>query len=87
MQENQVPQIPEDARFVFVVRLYTSLYTKQGKVKRIDTDNRVKLLKDAVFTTLGVDDKMVFGDVVFKHDSEEEYAEVDICPYSRFDEP
>jgi hypothetical protein len=30
---------------------------------------------------------MVFGDVVFKHDSEEEYAEVDICPYSRFDEP
>jgi hypothetical protein len=36
---------------------------------------------------LGVDDKMVFGDVVFKYDSEEEYVEVDICPYSRFDEP
>jgi Holliday junction resolvase RusA-like endonuclease len=87
MQENQVTEIPEDARFVFVVRLYTSLYTKQGKVKRIDTDNRVKLLKDAVFTTLGVDDKMVFGDVVFKYDSDEDYVEVDICPYSRFDEP
>lgn len=47
------------------------LFTKAGEYKRIDTDNKVKLVKDCVAEVLGIDDKNICMDIVIKIDSEE----------------
>lgn len=67
------------------VTLYTQTENKgwlQGKAKnrykRVDVSNRVKLLEDAVFEALGVDDCLVFSLHVYKVSSDDEYVHVTI---------
>jgi Holliday junction resolvase RusA-like endonuclease len=51
------------------IHIYRSnWYTKAGKPNRNagDSDNRVKLLKDAIFNAIGIDDCCVFHDSIRK---------------------
>lgn len=52
--------------YVYVYR--PNWYTKVGKPNRNagDTDNRIKLLKDAIFNAIGIDDCCVFHDSIRK---------------------
>ena len=63
------------------ITLYTQTENKgwsQGKAKnrykRVDVSNRVKLLEDAVFESLDVDDSLVFSLHVYKVSSDDEYV-------------
>lgn len=58
------------------IRLYLPLCYKNGKVRRVDVSNRVKLLEDAVCEGLGVDDCRVRRLVVEKFDAHDERADV-----------
>lgn len=39
----------------------SSLFTQKGSLRRMDTDNREKMLQDALMTALGCDDSFVKG--------------------------
>lgn len=67
------------------VKLYTCVENKgwsEGKAKnrykRVDVSNRVKLLEDALFEALGVDDCLVFKLTVEKIDSDDEYVHINL---------
>ena len=67
------------------VKIYTRVENKgwsDGKVKnrykRVDISNRVKLLEDALFEALGVDDCLVFKLTVEKIDSDDEYVHINL---------
>ena len=49
----------------------------KSRYKRVDASNRVKLLEDALFSVLGVDDSLVFDLHVHKHPYDDEpYAHI-----------
>ena len=49
----------------------------KSRYKRVDASNRVKLLEDAIFSVLGVDDSLVFDLHVYKHQHDgEPYAHI-----------
>jgi len=60
-------------------------YPKKAKMryKRIDLSNRLKLLEDALFESLGTDDSHVFELSMSKHlrppDVEEDFCEIILC--------
>lgn len=67
------------------VKIYTSVENRgwlEGKAKnrykRVDVSNRVKLLEDALFEALGVDDCLVFKLTVEKIDSDNEYVHINL---------
>ena len=67
------------------IKLYTRVENKgwsEGKAKnrykRVDVSNRVKLLEDALFEALGVDDSLVFRLVVEKINSDDERVHVNL---------
>lgn len=43
-----------------VLEVVDDWFTKDGKVRRIDADNLIKLVQDAIFQNLDIDDSMVF---------------------------
>jgi len=74
-----------DKPLCLTVKLYTRTENKgwsEGKAKnrykRVDVSNRVKLLEDALFEALGVDDSLVFRLVVEKIDSYDEYVHINL---------
>lgn len=69
----------------FSVKLYTRVENKgwsEGKTKnrykRVDVSNRVKLLEDALFEALGIDDCLVFKLNVEKIDSDDEHVHINL---------
>jgi len=54
----------------FSIKVY-SKFINNGKVKRVDVDNYLKICQDAFFEAGGIDDKWVFGVSAEKINSEE----------------
>jgi Holliday junction resolvase RusA-like endonuclease len=50
--------------------------TAKGYYKQIDVDNRIKLLHDVVFKSIGVDDRNIFNISVMKKESNDERVEI-----------
>lgn len=67
----QLPENLQNIPLALKIVLEFPLYTKTGEFKRIDTDNKVKLVKDCVAEVLGIDDKNICMDIVIKINSEE----------------
>lgn len=61
-----------DALFFFHKK---SLFTLDGRVKKMDVSNRLKALHDALSTLMGVDDSLFFRVVAEKIQGDEEKAE------------
>lgn len=56
----------------------------KSRYKRIDVSNRAKLLEDALFSGLGVDDSLIFELVMRKHATQgEEYCHVILEEYEQ----
>ena len=51
-----------------------SMGKTKSRYKRVDVSNRVKLIEDAFFESIGVDDSQVFVLIVRKHNSDEQGA-------------
>jgi Holliday junction resolvase RusA-like endonuclease len=67
--------------FTLRITLGMALYFKNGKVRTFDASNRIKLLEDAVFDAIGIDDSRVRRLEVEKTESDYEFAEVEIVAY------
>lgn len=73
------------------VDLYFSAVENKGwpkkaksRYKRIDVSNRAKLLEDALFSVLGVDDSLVFELIMRKHATDgKEYCRVRLESYEQ----
>ena len=50
----------KDEKLKLSIGVVENWYTKQGKIKRKDVDNRIKFLQDCVFKALDIDDKYVW---------------------------
>lgn len=55
--------------------------TAKSRYKRVDVSNRVKLLEDAMFEVLGVDDSLIFSLYVTKRVGSTSAALVTLTPY------
>lgn len=53
----------------------------KNRYKRVDVSNRVKLLEDALFEALGVDDSLIFSLHVTKEAGDSPHARVTLTPY------
>ena len=71
-------EFPPNAFFEVTLRFFGEWFFKNGKVKRIDVQNLIKILLDALFERIGVDDSRIFGLAAFKEQSEEKKVEVRI---------
>lgn len=60
------------------ITVYVPLYYKNGKRRRFDASNRVKLLEDAVCAGLGIDDSAVLGIHAHKVDAAAESVGVEV---------
>jgi Holliday junction resolvase RusA-like endonuclease len=54
------------------------ILTKQGKTKRLDVDNRLKHLLDAVTTLIGIDDSLIWKGTFIKIPSENDDSSCDV---------
>jgi len=78
-------QLPEDLQktaLVLKIVLEFPIYTKAGDFKRVDTDNRVKLVKDCVAQVLGIDDKNICADIVIKVNREQNQCLVRVYEFN-----
>ena len=60
------------------IKYFGNWYCKNGNVRRVDGPNLDKVLFDAIFERLGLDDSLVFFWQGRKECGEEEYTEVEI---------
>ena len=60
------------------IEIYEDWYCKNLSVKKKDIANREKFLVDAVFDSLGLDDKFIFEESIKKIQSDEEKAIINI---------
>lgn len=66
------------------IKYYGHWYCKNGNVRIVDAPNLEKILFDAIFERLGLDDSLIFFWQGRKEESEEEYTEIEI---SEVEEP
>jgi len=71
-------EFPPNAFFEVSLRFYGNWFFKNGKVKRADVQNLIKILIDALFERIGVDDSRIFAIAAFKEQSEVRKVEVRI---------
>lgn len=81
-----MPQVfSEEHKLKLTVDLYFSAVENSGwskgkaknRYKRIDVSNRAKLLEDALFSGIGIDDSLIFELIMRKHATDgEEYCHV-----------
>jgi Holliday junction resolvase RusA-like endonuclease len=65
---NFVKEIQEKP-LVLTIQMYMlkdKLYTKKGTIKKMDVDNKIKCVQDAVCKMLGIDDSQIFRVVAEK---------------------
>ena len=62
----------------FNADVYTQVYFKNGKVRKIDLQNMEKCLIDAVCEKLGIEDEFIFQKFTRKLDSDKDRIEVEI---------
>lgn len=62
----------------FKADVYTQVYFKNGKVRKLDLQNLEKCLIDAVCEKLGIGDEFIFEKYARKIDSDEDKIEVEI---------
>lgn len=65
----------------FAVFAHEKLFTVNNKLEPLDSDNRLKPAKDAIFTILCLDDKHVFRDEIEKITGDKEQMIVRITEY------
>lgn len=68
-----VPEcMTKDKKLYIRIEMFENWICKNGEVSRKDIDNRTKFLIDAVFDALGIDDKYIFEEHIYKIQSETE---------------
>ena len=66
-----------DTLFSIDIEIHDNWYTKQGKVKRKDVQNLDRLLIDAIFNKIGIDDSHIFVERISKvHNPKESFTKV-----------
>ena len=65
-------EIPDEAKITIIIKYHDNWYYKNGKLKRKDVQNMDKLIIDAIFKRLGVDDSHVWCNVNVKVQNMEE---------------
>jgi len=63
------------------VEIHENWLTKKGEIKKKDISNREKFLIDAIFDTLGIDDKFIFENILRKIQDKDEFAMIRIKRY------
>lgn len=58
------------------------LYCKDGRVKKLDSSNRIKAVQDCLFNILGLDDKFVFAGSFEKLSGELEACNIVLSPHT-----
>ena len=71
--------VPIDKPLKVVCSIHEDWYYKNGSIKRADVANREKFIVDAVFDSIGIDDRNIFENSFIKvQDSENEFSEIEI---------
>ena len=69
-------EIVDDADYAVLYLFYMERYHKNGTLKKIDADNRIKYCQDKVADLMGIDDKYLVLPIAFPVDNRDERTEV-----------
>lgn len=69
-------EMVDDADYAILYLFYMVRYYKNGTLKRVDVDNRIKYCQDKVADLMGIDDKYLVLPIAFPVDDEYEHTEV-----------
>ena len=77
-----LPDISDDKPLKIAIEVYGKWYTKDGKIRTRDIQNSEKVLIDAIFEKIGINDSHIFYKTTKKIQSEEDYIVVEIENYN-----